>query len=46
MKKIKRDSRSNAWARHPGWIEANIHFFQNMVRLHIKLKEMTHAATW
>ena len=46
MKQIKRDFRSKAWLRPPGWAEATIQHYQNMVMLHIKLKGISHVATW
>ena len=51
MKHIKRGFSLKTWAQPPwldlgGGTETKIQVFQNMVMLHIKLKEMTHAATW
>ena len=54
MKHIKWDFNSKAWAwppPPPGWTKGvrqrpKFYFFLNMVMLHIKLKGMTHAATW
>ena len=35
-----------SWVDLRDGVEAKIKLFQNMVMLHIKLKGMTHAATW
>ena len=51
MKHIKQDFRSKAWVWLPGWTKGvgqrpKLFFFQNMIMLHIKLKGLTHAATF
>ena len=51
MKYIKRDFRSKAWVRPPGWTDGvgqkvKIRLFQNMVMLRVKLNGITNAATW
>ena len=51
MKHIKQDISLKAWARSPevdlgGGSEAKSELFQNMIMLHIKLKQTAHAAIW
>ena len=51
MEYLKQDFSLNAWVQSPGVdlgdrAKAKINLFRNMVMLHIKLKPMTHAATW
>ena len=51
MKYIKHDfdprPESDPLGGHRGWgLMVKIHFFQNMVMLHIKLKRIRYEATW
>ena len=51
MKHIKQYFSLRVWVRPPwvdleGGAETKIQLFQNIVMLHIKLKEMTYASTW
>ena len=46
MKHIQQEFSSKAWVRPLVGCETQIQDFQNMVKLNIIFKEMTHAATW